>query len=123
MAKASEELVAAFQGVAPGGPEAEERKMFGYPASFVHGNMIMGLHEHGFVMRLSPQDLEAAFAEGAAPFAPMAGRVMKSYALLPASITADETKLRTWVARSYAFVAAMPPKEKKPKAPKNKAAR
>ena len=62
LAKAAEELVSAFQGAAPGGPEAEERKMFGYPASFVHGNMMIGLHQHGFVIRLSPPDLEAALA-------------------------------------------------------------
>ena len=45
----------------------------------------------------------------------MAGRPMKEYAKVPPAILADEALLAEWVGRSYAFVAAMPPKVKKPR--------
>lgn len=56
--KSPPELVDRFQSVAPGGPEAVERKMFGYPAAFVGGNHFMALHEQRFVVRLGDGDLE-----------------------------------------------------------------
>lgn len=119
--KAADETVRAFRDVAPGGPEAEERKMFGFPCSFVHGNMFMGLHQDSFILRLNPQDRAFAIASGAATFAPM-GRTMKEYVQLPPAILADEAQLREWVARSYAFASAMPTKEKKARANAKKTA-
>ena len=113
--KAPLETVRAFRDVAPGGPEAEERKMFGFPCSFVHGNMFMGLHQDSFILRLNPQDRASAIASGAAAFAPM-GRTMKEYVQLPPAMLTDDDQLRGWVARSYAFASAMPTKEKKPRA-------
>src|SRR2546425_1187365 len=43
MSKPSERSLARFKAVAPGGPEATERLMFGQPCAVVHGNMFMGL--------------------------------------------------------------------------------
>ena len=122
MPRPSEQTFERFRAISPGGPEAEERKMFGQLAGFVHGNMFMGLFGDGFQVRLGPAEQEQAFAAGAVPFAPM-GRRMKEYVLLPESIVSEEAQLREWVARAYAYAAALPAKEPKPrtlKAPKAK---
>ena len=119
--KATGEALQAFRGVAPGGPEAEERRMFGFPWSFVHGNMFMGLHERNFILRLSVDDRATAIGQGATQFAPM-GRAIKEYVALPPAIVGDGDALRDWVARAYAFASAMPTKAKKPRAPATKKA-
>ncbi len=119
MDKPSEATLAVFRSVAPGGAEAEERKMFGQPCAFVHGNMFMGLFGDLFQVRLCPTDQEAAMELGAMPFAPM-GRTMKQYVVLPPAILSDRGELESWIARAYAFVAAMPAKEAKPRATKRK---
>jgi TfoX/Sxy family transcriptional regulator of competence genes len=106
-------MVAAFESMAPGGPEAEERQMFGYPAAFVHGHLFMSLHSGGFVVRLAEPDREQLRARGGKPFEPMPGRVMREYTLLPSDVTGDPDALAAWVARAYAFAAALPPKPPK----------
>ncbi len=42
MEQAPRELVERFSCLSPGGPEAEARKMFGFPACFLRGNIFMG---------------------------------------------------------------------------------
>jgi TfoX/Sxy family transcriptional regulator of competence genes len=49
--KSPEALVAIFDEVTPG-PPATKRKMFGFPAGFVNGNMFMGLFEDSMILRL-----------------------------------------------------------------------
>lgn len=120
MPKSSERMVEVFRSVAPGGPEAVERKMFGMPAAFVHGHMLMGLFGDLFQVRLGDEDRKAAFAAGAEQFAPM-GRVMKEYVVLPESVLGDAEQLRRWVARAYAHACTFPPKEAKKPAPRAKA--
>lgn len=109
-----ERATALFRDLAPGGPEAEERTMFGMPCAFVHGNMFMGLFGDTFMLRLGPADRTAAEAVGAAPFSRM-GRTMKEYVALPIE-TLDADALRPWADRAYAFAAALPAKAAKPRA-------
>src|SRR5258708_1702778 len=49
--KSPEELVAAFESVMLGAL-AVMRKMFGFPADFIQGNMSMGLHEENMILGL-----------------------------------------------------------------------
>jgi TfoX/Sxy family transcriptional regulator of competence genes len=109
--KSPPELVARFDAVATRHPSAQRRKMFGYPALFVGGNLATGLFADTWMVRLSPADLEQLLAlPGAAPFAPMPGRPMKGYATLPADVVADDGALDAWLGRSLAFVATLPQK-------------
>lgn len=115
LSKVAEAVRAGFEAVAPGGAEGIERKMFGYPACFVHGNMYMGLHELGFVFKLREGDREAALREGAMPFAPMAGRVMKEFVVWNDTTLPAEPELKLWVSRAYEYAASLPAKEAKPR--------
>lgn len=111
--KSPPELVALFDEVAPTAPAVERRKMFGYPAAFVNGNMFAGLHGARLVLRLPEAALREFMAlDGAAPFEPMPGRAMKGYAVAPPSLLADKAGLSAWLERCFEGAAALPAKQK-----------
>src|SRR5439155_19165228 len=74
--KWSPEIVERFGAVMDRYPDVERRKMFGYPAAFVGGNMATGLFAEHWVVRLSDAELATAISDGAAPFEVMPGRPM-----------------------------------------------
>jgi hypothetical protein len=101
-------------------PGVERRPMFGYPACFVGGNMITGLHQQRWVVRLAQPDLAALTAEGGTPFEPMPGRAMGGFLVLPEPLTAPEA-VRPWLERALAHGRSMPAKVRKaakPNAPR-----
>ena len=108
--KSPQELAERFGAILDRFPEAERRKMFGYPAAFVGGNMVTGLHQRDWVVRLSPDEQEMARTEGAAVFEPMPGRPMKNFMALPAATIADDELVATWVERAIAHGKSLPPK-------------
>ncbi len=112
--KSSPELVELFQATMETFPDAQKRKMFGYPCCFVNGHMFTGLHEQNWIVRLSEEDrLKLISAYKAQIFEPMPGRQMKEYIALPKTIIGD-TKLRArWINRSLEYATSLPPKVKK----------
>jgi len=110
--KSPQALVATFDEVMPG-PPATKRKMFGFPAGFVNGNMFMGLFEDHMILRL-PAELKEELIQrhGAKPFAPMPGRVSKEYVALPESMIRDSQRLSSWVAKALVYGESLQPKTK-----------
>ena len=93
--------------------------MFGYACAFANGNMFAGLHELNICVRLGPEAAAARIAKGdARVFAPMAGRVMKEYVVIPSGDCADPARLRPWLDEALKFALALPPKAKKDKSVK-----
>src|SRR5438093_896858 len=119
--KSSQELIELFDSVQPG-PPAEPRRMFGYPACFVNGNLFMGLHEERFILRLAEEDRKALARQGARPFEPMPGKPMREYVVLPERVLGDRTALQRWVSRALEHGSSLPPKAPKARA-KSKAAK
>jgi TfoX/Sxy family transcriptional regulator of competence genes len=107
--KSSGALVEKFHNCMDVFEELEPRKMFGYLCRFLNGNMLTGLHEENWVLRLAEEDREEIQKLGAKPFEPM-GRKMREYVLLPTEILVDEAQLKAWIKRSIAFVDTLPPK-------------
>jgi TfoX/Sxy family transcriptional regulator of competence genes len=104
-------LVARFDDAAARHPHAERRKMFGYPALFVGGNLATGLFADAWMVRLGRDDLTALMdLPGAGRFTPMPGRTMTGYGTLPADVVADDAQLDAWLERALAFAASLPPK-------------
>jgi TfoX/Sxy family transcriptional regulator of competence genes len=109
--KSPPELVERFDAAAARHPAAARRKMFGYPALFVGGNLATGLFADTWMVRLAPADLAALVAlPGAAPFAPMPGRTMKGYATLPPDVVAQDAELDAWLERAITFAGSLPAK-------------
>ena len=104
-------LVTRFDHAVAALPEVQQRKMFGYPAAFVNGHMLAGVFQASLFVRLAEKDrTELIEKHGATPFAPMPGRVMREYVVLPPSIVESKARLTTWLSRALRFVASLPPK-------------
>ncbi len=98
------------------------RQMFGYPCAFENGQLFAGLFGDGMFVRLGEADRAALLQiPGATLFAPMAGRPMREYTVLPASMLEDEEAVKSWLRRGLDYAQSLPPK--KPKAAKSKAAK
>ena len=110
------ELMARFDAVAARFPGMERRLTFGYPCLYVGGNMVSGLHESAWFVRLGGHDLGDALAlAGARPFEPMPGRPMTGYTLLPPAVIDDDDAIEGWVQRAVDYGATLPPKVPKSK--------
>ena len=109
--KSPPELVERFGAVLDGYPNAERKKMFGYPAAFVGGNMATGLFADKWVVRLPDDEIEPAKAQGAGSFEPMPGKPMKAFVVIPAADVDDDAAIGAWVERGMAFAGSMPPKK------------
>jgi TfoX/Sxy family transcriptional regulator of competence genes len=108
--KSSQGLIDLFESVFPG-PPAVERKMFGYPAGFVNGNMFMGLFQELMILRLAAGPREDFLKlHNARLFEPMPGRPMREYAAVPKSVLRDRKELAAWVAKAFEYGASLKPK-------------
>jgi TfoX/Sxy family transcriptional regulator of competence genes len=104
-------VVALFDRVAPTGPDVTRRKMFGFPAAFVNGNLCCGTFNDQVMLRL-PDDARAELETlGGMPFEPMPGRRMKGYVAVGPQVFADESVLRVWLERAAAFTRTLPAKK------------
>lgn len=108
--KSPPELAEAFAAAVADLPGAEPRKMFGFPAAFVNGNLFTGLFEDRWFVRLPEAERAELAGAGAAPFEPMPGRPMREYVELPAAVLADDAARDGWLRRSLDHVAGLPPK-------------
>jgi hypothetical protein len=110
MPKSPPELVARFEAVLAGFPDAARKPMFGYPAAFVGGNLATSLFHDRWIVRLAPSELPDAIDRGATPFEPMPGRPMKGFVAVPKADVDDDTAIRAWVERGLATARSLPAK-------------
>jgi TfoX/Sxy family transcriptional regulator of competence genes len=110
--KAPKELVDALARVTAD-LDVQERPMFGYPCYFVNGNMFLGAHQDGAVLRLGEDDRKEVLSSSGAftRFEPLPGRVMKEYVVAPASVYRSESRFRELVQLSLAYARGLPPKQ------------
>ena len=113
--KAPPDLVDRFHEAVDGIEDVEVRKMFGFPAAFIAGNMTAGVHQESIMLRLPDDERQARLDAGWSLFEPMPGRPMREYVALPAEVMADATETRAWIERAAAYVRTLPPKEAKPR--------
>jgi hypothetical protein len=103
--------VSRFRAALAAQPAAVERIMFGCPCAFVGGNMTAGLYGDDWFVRLPAEERADLLAEdGARPFAPMPGRPMREYVVLPPSFVADDAAIAHWLSRAVTFALTLPPK-------------
>jgi len=93
--------------------------MFGARAAWVNGNMFMGTFEQDLVLRLPEDQRGVLRRQGGERFEPM-GHPMREYVVVPRDMHDDDDALGEWVGRALLFVAAMPPRVRKPKAPRGR---
>jgi len=105
----SAETIAYFERIAPG-PPIEARRMFGMPARFLNGHMLVAVFGDTFMLHLSDSDRAECIRAGAKPFAPM-GREAKAYVDV-APGTFDDRTLKEWIVRGMRYLGKLPPKLK-----------
>lgn len=111
--KSSPELIAFFEKLAPQEPGIVHKKMFGYPACFVHGNLFVGLFKQHLLFRFSEADFASFLKlEGAGTFEPMPGRGSKGFATWTEPLRRDPKLVARWIARSLEFARSLPAKDK-----------
>ena len=116
---APDELVRLFESTLRSVPEAQPRKVFGYPAAFINGQMFAGLHQDNLILRL-PDDDRKSFLQhtGAKVFEPMPGRPMREYVVVPPPMLKSKAQLKTWFGKALAYAKSLPPKTSKPRSKK-----
>ncbi len=111
MPKPTPKALKAFEALVAEAPGATVKPMFGNFGAFANGQMFAGVFGDVVFVRLPERDRAAALKlPGADSFAPMKGRPMKEYVVLPGPELADKKKSKVWVSRSLDFVMAMPAK-------------
>jgi len=104
-----------FRSIVPDHPQVEIKPMFGNLAAFVNGNMFMGLFGTDVGVRLPESGRSSLLAvEGSGPFGPE-GRPMGEYVSLPQDWRDDAERTAHWCEQALDHVAALPPRQKKPK--------
>lgn len=116
--KPGPELVDRFHEAVAGIEGVELRKMFGFPAAFVGGNMAAGLHQDTFMVRLPEDERAHRLADGWTLFEPMPGRPMREYVALPPEVADDVDAARGWIERAASYVRTLPPKAAKQRKPR-----
>ena len=93
----------------------EYRKMFGYPAYFINGNMFAGVFGDKLFLRLSDADIAliSKVCKDVSAFEPMRGRPMKGYVFLPKIVYSEDVFFDEWLKKSIEYVSSLPPKQKK----------
>ena len=114
---APQAIIDAFGAALPDDGLVQRKKMFGYPAAFVNGNMFGGVWQDLIVLRLGESKRAEMIAAGGSEFAPM-GRRMREYVVAAAGIIEDTETLGAWLEEAFRFGAGLPVKEAKPRAVK-----
>ena len=87
-----------------------ERKMFGGIVFMVGGNIAVGVLGDDLMVRLDPEEYDAALDEPGTRVFDMTGRVMSGWLVVGPESTATDDGLAAWVERGAAFAESLPSK-------------
>ncbi len=90
--------------------EIREQKMFGGLTFMLRGNLCCGVRGDALMVRVGPEQLEAALAQPHARRIDVAGRTMKGTLLVELAGVATDEDLARWVGKGVAFAASLPAK-------------
>jgi TfoX/Sxy family transcriptional regulator of competence genes len=106
----SESLVRRIRHVLGGHRGMTEKKMFGGVGFLLDGNMCVGVWKSSLIVRLGPEQAEAAMQElYVVPF-DVTGRVMKAWAMVEPDGLETDQQLSDWIQRAANFVRTLPRK-------------
>lgn len=111
-----EELAERVRAALGGVKGAHEIKMFGGLCYTVGGNMALGVLKDELLVRLSPEDGDAALAEPDVELMSVGGRTSRGFLAVGGQAIASPRQLQGWVDRGVAYASSLP--AKKPKAKK-----
>jgi hypothetical protein len=87
-----------------------EKQMFGGVGFLLNGNMCVGVHGTELIVRLAPEDTDAALKQANTRRFDLTGRPMKGWILVkPAGLKTD-AQLGKWIGVAVKFAGALPAK-------------
>src|SRR2546426_4748511 len=87
-----------------------EKKMFGGVAFLLNGNMCVGVHKSELIVRLEPQETDAALARAHTRRFDLTGRAMKGWILVEQGGLKTEAQLNKWVRVAAKYASSLPAK-------------
>jgi TfoX/Sxy family transcriptional regulator of competence genes len=99
--------------------DVAEIKMFGGLCFTIRGSMALGVSHDDLMVRLSPDEGDAAMSESGARPMDFTGRPMRGYLFVAQDAIATERSLQRWVDRGVAHASSLPPKSPKAKKPRS----
>lgn len=115
--KVADRLRAAFARTLGPEDDIEERKMFGGIAELVNGHMCVGVLGSELVVRLRPDDGDAALARPHVRPMDFTGKPMRGWVYVATPGFASDAELDGWVESGLAFVREAGPKKGGPAKP------
>lgn len=82
----------------------EEKKMFGGVGFLLNGNMLVGVWTDSLIVRVGPEEYEAALLEPHVKEFDITGRAMTGWVLVEPDGIDEDASLRLWVRRAVKFV-------------------
>ncbi len=106
----SESLTCCIRDAFAGRRGITEKRMFGGVGFMLHGNMCVGVWQTSLIVRLGPEQAEAALKEPHVVEFDITGRPMKGWAVVEAEGMETDEQLRAWIERVVEFVERLPRK-------------
>jgi hypothetical protein len=92
-------------------PGITEKAMFGGLAFLLHGNMsVSASGQGGLMVRIDPDDSDAALAQPHTELMVMRGRAMPGWIRVAPAGVKTKRQLAAWVRRGVEFASTLPPK-------------
>lgn len=95
-----------------------EIKMFGGLCFTVGGNMAVGVTHDDLLVRVPPDDGDAAITEPGVRLMQIGSRTSRGFLAVAPQATSSDRALNAWVDRGVAFASSLPPKKAKSKTSK-----
>ncbi|MCC6419625.1 MAG: TfoX/Sxy family protein [Gemmataceae bacterium] len=88
----------------------EEKKMFGGLGFLLHGNMLVGVWKNSMIVRLGPDEGEAALLEPHVGEFDITGKPMKGWVMVKPEGVEEYAQVKAWIQRAVKFVGKLPEK-------------
>jgi len=91
-------------------PGLEEKKMFGGVAFLIRGNMACGVHSDFMIVRVGPENYQAALQQPFTRPFDMTGRPMAGWVEVGQQGCEKDGDLQAWIKKGVDFARSLPPK-------------
>src|SRR5262245_12887634 len=88
----------------------EEKRMFGGLGFLLNGNMLVGVWKNSMIVRLGPEEGEAALREPHVKEFDITGRALKGWLMVEPEGVVNDSSVKEWVQTAVKFVAKLPAK-------------
>ena len=87
-----------------------EKKMFGGICFLIQGNMACGIIKYDVIVRIGPENYEAALKKPGARLFDFTGKPMKGWVVVSAESHESDDQLLSWIKQAVTFTLSLPPK-------------